>query len=42
MINIQIPCYSKCGPWARSINITWDLGQNAEAQATGLESEFEK
>lgn len=33
MIGITEPRYSSCGPWTRSIAITWKLVRNAEFQA---------
>lgn len=32
MMGITEPGYSTCGPWTRSIAITWKLLRNAESQ----------
>ena len=34
--------YSKCGPWTRSISLTWQLDKNSNSQASELEFSLSK
>jgi hypothetical protein len=37
---ISHPCYSKCGAWASTIRIAWELVRNADSQDTPIPTEL--